>query len=178
VIETSRLILRDWRPEDVEPFLLHTNTPAVMRWLGGVKPRDEALAAIGRMMDWQEKRGFTFWIAERREDSALLGFCGIKIADTAGAPVEGVHEVGWRLREDAWGKGYAKEAAVAAIDHAFDRIGAPRLVALTTAGNVDSWGLMKRLGMSRRPECDYDDPRFPDLNPMIVFDIHPGELRR
>ena len=177
-IETERLILRDWREADIEPFIRHTNTPAVMRGLGGVWTRDEAENALrGRLMRWQAERGFTFWAVERKADGELLGFCGIKIADTAGAPVEGMYEVGWRLREDAWGQGYAKEAAIASVDYAFDRLGAERVVAITFIGNEPSWGLMERIGMTRRPEDDYDDPRFPTLNPTIVYDIRPGELK-
>lgn len=179
MIETARLILRDWREEDVTPFIRHTNTPAVMRWLGGVQAEDQLAETIrGRWMRWQRERGFTFWAVERRADGALLGFCGIKIADQAGSPIEGVHEVGWRLREDVWGQGFAREAAIASIDHAFGALGADRIVAITFPGNASSWGLMERLGMTRRPECGYDDPRFPDLNPTIVYDIRPGELRR
>ena len=178
MIETERLILRDWTEDDVEPFLEHTNTPAVMRWLGGVKEGPERDAGIRRCMRWQEERGFTFWVVERKADGALLGFCGIKIADTPDSPIEGVHEVGWRLREDAWGQGYAKEAAIASLDFAFDTLGVERVVAITFPSNEASWGLMERLGMSRRPELDYDDERFPTLKPTIVYDIRPGELRR
>ena len=178
MIETSRLILRDWSEGDIEPFLRHTNTPAVMRWLGGVKSLAEQSEAIGRIMRWQAGRGFTFWVVERKADSALLGFCGIKIADTPGSPIEGVHEIGWRLREDAWGQGYAKEAAIASLDFAFGTLGADRVVALTFTPNEASWGLMERIGMTRRPELDYDDARFPTLNPTIVYDIRPGELKR
>lgn len=179
VAETQRLRLRTWRDGDRSEFVRHLNTPAVMRWLGGVMAQDEArMRIVDRMMVWQEERGFTFWVVERKADGALLGFCGIKIADTPGAPIEGVHEVGWRLREDAWGQGYAREAAIASIDFAFETLAAPRVVALTFNGNEASWGLMERIGMTRRPECDYDDARFGDLNPTIVYDIHPGELRR
>ncbi len=64
------------------------------------------------------------------------------------------YEVGWRLREDAWGQGYAKEAAIASLDFAFDTLGADRVVAITFPGNEASWGLMERLGMTRRPELD------------------------
>jgi RimJ/RimL family protein N-acetyltransferase len=178
-IETARLILRDWGEADIAPFIRHTNTPEVMRWLGGVQTEAALKDAIrNRMMRWQAERGFTFWVVERKADCELLGFCGIKIADTAGSPIEGVHEVGWRLREDVWGQGYAKEAAIASLDFAFEALGAPRVVAITFSQNFESWGLMERLGMTRRPECDYDDPRFPDLNPTIVYDIRPGELRR
>ncbi len=128
-IETERLILRDWREADVAPFIRHTNTPVVMRWLGGVQAEADLEASLRtRMMRWQVERGFTFWAVERRADGALLGFCGLKLADTAGTSIEGVHEVGWRLREDAWGQGYAKEAAIASIDFAFDALGAERVV--------------------------------------------------
>ena len=178
-IETERLLLRDWRETDIAPFIHHTNTPAVMRWLGGVQSEAQLEDALrNRMMRWQKERGFTFWAVERKADGALLGFCGIKLADTPGSPIEGLHEVGWRLREDAWGQGYAKEAAIASLDFAFDRLGAERVVAITFPPNQASWGLMERLGMTRRRELDYDDARFPELNPTIVYEIRRGELRR
>jgi RimJ/RimL family protein N-acetyltransferase len=178
MIETGRLILRDWTEADIAPFLRHTNTPAVMRWLGGVRTEADQRESIGRMMRWQEERGFTFWVVERKADGELLGFCGLKLADTPGSPIEGMYEVGWRLREDVWGQGYAKEAAIAALDFAFAQLGAGRVVAITFPANEASWGLMERLGMTRRPELDYDDARFPTLNPTIVYDIRPGELKR
>jgi RimJ/RimL family protein N-acetyltransferase len=179
VIETVRLRLRDWREEDIAPFIRHTNTPAVMRWLGGVQPDSEIRDAIQhRLMRWQHELGFTFWAVERKSDGELLGFCGIKIASGDGSPISGEYEVGWRLREDAWGQGYAKEAAAASIDHAFGRLGAAQVVAITFPGNTASWGLMERLGMRRRPELDHDDPRFPDLNPTIVYSLAREDWRR
>jgi RimJ/RimL family protein N-acetyltransferase len=178
-IGTARLILRDWGEADIAPFIRHTNTPEVMRWLGGVQTEAALTDAIReRMMRWQRELGFTFWVVERKADAELLGFCGIRIGETPGSPIEGVHEIGWRLRKDSWGQGYAKEAAIASLEFAFDALGADRVAAITFPGNVASWGLMERLGMTRRPEFDYDDPRFPDLNPTIVYDIKPGELRR
>ena len=130
------------------------------------------------MLRWQDERGFTFWVVERKEDGELLGFCGIKIADGEGSPIAGEYEIGWRLREDVWGRGYAKEAAAASLDHAFDRLGAQLVVAITFPGNTASWGLMERLGMRRRAELAYDDPRFPELNPTIVYSIDREAWRR
>lgn len=175
MLETERLILRDWREEDVAPFLRHTNTPAVMRWLGGVLPEDKARERLReRLMRWQAERGFTFWIVERKRDRELLGFCGLKLADDAGSPVEGDHEIGWRLREDAWGQGYAKEAACATLDYAFERLHAPHVVSLTVIGNEPSWGLMERLGMTRRPDLDYQGPEWAET-PVIVYRIERKE---
>lgn len=177
VVETERLRLRNWRAEDAEPFHRHTNTGAVMRWLGGVKSRDVIEWAVReRFMAWQAERGFTFWLVERKEDGALLGFCGLKLGDDPASPVEGDMEIGWRLREDAWGKGYAREAAAAALDFAFGRLGAERVVALTVEGNAASWGLMLRLGMTRRPELDYTGPDWAE-GTVIVHAIGRGEWR-
>lgn len=177
MIETERLLLRDWRDEDVDVFVRHTNTPAVMRWLGGVKP-DEVMRAImfDRIVRWQKERGFTFWAVERKVDGELLGFCGIKIGDDANSPVEGEFEVGWRLREDAWGQGYAKEAATASLDHAFDRLGAERVVALTVQGNAPSWRLMERLGMVRREDLDYAGAEWAQ-GPVIVYEMRREQWR-
>ncbi|HAV79474.1 MAG TPA: N-acetyltransferase, partial [Erythrobacter sp.] len=82
-------------------------------------------------------------------DGAILGFCGLKRSNQSGGPL-GMMEVGWRLREDAWGRGYAKEAATASLDLAFDRFDAEEVIAMTVQRNTASWGLMQRLGMRRR----------------------------
>ncbi len=171
-VETERVILRDWREEDWPEFFRVTNTPAVMRWLGGELDADGVAKQRARVEASEVANGFCFWAVERKSDRALLGFCGLKRADAPGSSITGEVEVGWRLREDAWGQGYAKEAAAAALDAAFDRFAAEEVVALTVAGNAASWGLMERLGMRRREELDYDDPRYdPPWRRAIVYSI-------
>lgn len=178
-IETERLALRDWREADWPRFWAGTNTPAVMRWLGGVLDDDGMAATRARVENCRAANGFCFWVVERSSDGEVLGFCGLKRADAPGSTVTGQFEIGWRLREDAWGQGYAKEAAGAALDAAFDRFGADAVVALTVPGNTASWGLMERLGMRRREDLDYTDPRFgEELNPTIVYRIARDEWRR
>lgn len=172
VAETDRLRLREWGEGDADSFFAVMNTPAVMRHLGGVQDRASWDAAVGRIMGFQRDFGHTFWLVERKSDGMLLGFCGLKRVNAQGTELAGQFEIGWRLRESAWGQGYAKEAAIASLDMAFGRFGAPHVVALTIDQNADSQGLMKRLGMSRRSELDFDDPRFgPEMNPTIVYSI-------
>jgi RimJ/RimL family protein N-acetyltransferase len=166
-LETPRLTLRDWREADWPEFWRVTNTPAVMRWLGGVATAEGRDAARARLEGYQRDHGHTFWVVERREDGALLGFCGLKRSNQAGGP-QGMMEVGWRLREDAWGQGYAKEAAAASLDLAFERFGADEVIALTVRGNTASWGLMLRLGMVPRPDMDFDSPDFDPDDPLIT----------
>jgi RimJ/RimL family protein N-acetyltransferase len=172
VIETRRLRLRDWRDGDEALLHRHCNTEPVMRWLGGVQPFERMAEVVHRLRAYSEDYGHTFWAAERKEDGAFLGFCGLKRANGYGSSVTGEIEIGWRLREDSWGRGYAREAALAALDFAFDRVRAPRVVALTIAENRASWGLMLRLGMERRADLDYSDPEWPaEMNPVIVYEL-------
>ena len=171
--QTARLLLRTWTDADKAEFTRFTNTPAVMRWLGGVQDAESMAAAFDRIDGYQRDFGHTLWAVERKADRALLGFCGLKRVNSPGAgDLTGDFEVGWRLREDAWGQGFAKEAAIASLDLAFGRFAAPHVVALTVAGNADSHGLMKRLGMRRRADLDFQDSRFgPELNPTIIYRI-------
>src|SRR5690349_39303 len=179
VVETERLRLRTWDEPDERRFYDVMNTPAVMRWLGGQQSVEEWSAGYRRIIGYQRDYGFTFWIVERKGDEEILGFCGLKRANAPGADaIAGEVEIGWRLREDAWGQGYAKEAAVASLDLAFDRFAAARVVAVTAADNAPSQGLMIRLGMSPRPEFDFIDQRFPAdsaVNPQVVFVIDASE---
>ncbi|MBB4641332.1 GNAT family N-acetyltransferase [Rhizorhapis suberifaciens] len=177
-METERLLLQTWDEDAFKRFHNGTNTPSVMRWLGGVM-NDEQLAALyQRHTGFFTAFGHGFWIVVRKEDGEVLGFCGIKRVDAQGTDLTGQHEIGWRFREDSWGKGYAKEAAAASLDYAFVKLEAPHVVAFTVAGNSASWGLMERLGMTRRPDFDFDDPRFGrDLNPTIVYRIAKAEWK-
>jgi RimJ/RimL family protein N-acetyltransferase len=170
MIETERLRLRNWQAGDDALLDQHCNTPAVMRWLGGVKPGHVMTTIVERFQEWQDRYGHSFWAVERKEDGAFLGFCGLKIGDDPGSPVEGEVEIGWRFREDAWGRGYAKEAALASLQFAFSKARAERVVALTVAGNSASWGLMERLGMIRKPELDYVGPEWAE-GVVIVYSI-------
>lgn len=176
VAETDRLTLREWGEGDADRFYAVMNTPAVMRHLGGVQTQATWDAAVGRILGFQREFGHTFWLVERKDDSELLGFCGLKRVNAEGTKLKGQCEIGWRLRETAWGQGYAKEAAIASLDLAFGKYGAPYVVALTIGPNAQSQGLMKRLGMSRRRDLDFDDPRFgPEMNPTIVFWIEAAD---
>lgn len=174
--ETERLMLRDWREEDWPGFFAGTNTPAVMRWLGGVLDEEGEAAQRARVENCRATNGFCFWAVERKSDGEILGFCGLKRADAPGSTVTDAVEIGWRLRENAWGQGYAKEAARSALGLAFTRFDAKEVVALTVAENEGSWGLMKRLGMKRREEFDYPDPRYdPPWRDTVVYSISRDE---
>jgi RimJ/RimL family protein N-acetyltransferase len=172
VAETERLRLRGWDDEDEIRFYEVMNRPEVMKHLGGLQLPEEWRAAYSRVRACLAEFGHAFWIVEERTSGDILGFCGIKRVNSPGSNMIGQHEIGWRLRPEAWGKGIAKEAAIASLDLAFGRFEAPHVIALTVPQNEESWGLMQRLGMKRREDLDFVDSRFgPELNPNIVYCI-------
>ena len=171
--ETERLRLRNWDEPDCDAFYAVMNTPSVMRHLGGVQTPEEWRAAFDRLCSYQRDFGHTFWIVEDKASGEILGFCGLKRLNAPGAgQLTGTPEIGWRLRESAWGRGIAKEAAMASIDLAFGRLGYDRVVSMTIPPNKESQGLMIRLGLTRREDLDFVDERLgPDVNPQFVFEI-------
>jgi RimJ/RimL family protein N-acetyltransferase len=173
VAETRRLRLREWDEPDEVGFYKVMNRPEVMKHLGGVQLPEQWRAAYGRIRGFQKDFGHTFWLVEEIDSGEILGFCGIKRVNSPGAGgLTGQFEIGWRLRPEAWGKGIAKEAAIASLDLAFGRFEAPHVIALTVPANLASQSLMWRLGMSRREDLDFVDTRFgPELNPSLVWRI-------
>ena len=175
VAETARLRLRDWDDADETRFYEALNTPAVMRHLGGVQTPDEWRSAFDRIRGFTRDSGHTFWIVEDKAAGELLGFCGLKRVNTPGAgELTGMPEIGWRLREDAWGQGYAREAAEAALAWGWANLDVSQIVAITVPANRRSRGLMERLGMVRRADLDFAHPGFaPDhaLSRHITYTI-------
>lgn len=167
MIETERLILRGWRDSDLYPFFKMSQDPQVMATLGPLMSREECAAGMARLEGIREALGYTFWAIERREDQAFLGFCGVK-PGPADTPIAGETEIGWRLAANEWGKGYAREAAQASLDWVWANLDSPFVAAITTPGNVRSWGLMERLGMTRADGDDFDHPSLPVNSPLLA----------
>ncbi|RUN78273.1 N-acetyltransferase [Sphingomonas sp. TF3] len=163
MIETPRLTLRGWREADVAPFHAMGQDEEVMRYLGPLMTLDEARAAYERCVARQAEAGCCFWVIERKSDAAFLGFCGLQQGYDF---LEGEIEIGWRLRRDTWGQGYAREAAEASLAWGWGHLDAPRITAITVAANTRSWGLMERLGLSRVEGGDFDHPAVPEGSPL------------
>lgn len=164
-LETERLILRSWRADDVDPFLVVNGDPAVMATLGPVMDRAEVAALITRMQGIEAEHGHCFWAMIRREDDRLIGWCGV-IRGTVG-PIVGRAELGWRMARDAWGHGYATEAASATLDWLFANRDDHSGWAITNVDNRNSRAVMERLGMIYQEGLDFDHPNVPRDDPLL-----------
>lgn len=179
IVETERLVLRGWRDEDVAGLTAISRDPRVMEFLGPPMEEGQAREAISRQQDNQARLGYCFWAIERKEDGKMLGFCGLQPGPEA-TPLARRTEIGWRLAHAHWGKGYAREAARASLDWGFSNLADDEIWAITVLANVRSWGLMERLGMTRRHGLDFDHPNVPEGSPLrrhIVYGIDRPSLR-
>jgi RimJ/RimL family protein N-acetyltransferase len=163
VIRTERLLLREWREADRNDWAAMNADPAVMEFFPATLDRAQADAAFDRISAALASRGWGLWAVEH--EGRFLGFTGLSPVRFE-AHFTPATEIGWRLRRDAWGNGLATEAARAVMAFAFDDLGLDELVSFTSAGNARSRGVMERVGMTRDPSDDFDNPNVPRGDPL------------
>ena len=170
-LRTDRLLLRPWRDSDLAPWAALNADPEVREHLGDPLTREQSDASVARFQAEFDRRGYGWWAVEVRATGEFIGFAGLDEVDED-VPFTGV-EIGWRLARAAWGQGYATEAALAVLAHGFDTLGLGEILAVTTAANLRSQAVMRRIGMTRDPAGDFDDPTAPEgpLRPNVLHRI-------
>jgi len=162
-IVTPRLLLRPWQESDLAPFAEQNADPEVMRYLNGTLTRAQSDGYVARARRDLAAFGFTKWAVEAPGVAPFIGAVGLNHVRFEASFTPAV-EVAWRLHRHFWGRGYATEAARAAIGDGFTRVGLDEIVAFTTLGNTPSARVMQRLGMARALE--FDHPGLPESNPL------------
>lgn len=165
VLTTDRLILRRWRKEDREPFAALNADPQVMEHFPEPLTRSQSDAMVDRFEEGFRERGFGFWAVEIAATGSFVGFTGLSVPRFQAHFTPSV-EIGWRLARAAWGHGYASEAARAALEFAFQDAGLPEVVSFTAATNLRSQAVMRRIGMARDADGDFDHPAVPEGSPL------------
>ena len=149
ILTTSRLRVRNWCDTDIRAYNRECNTDAVMRYLDGVSSARDVRREVRWYQDQQGRHGHTFWVIERIRDSAFLGFCGIIHLAERQSPLNGQLEIGWRVRDKSWRRGYAYEAASAVFEWAEWELPLQWLYARVHRDNIASQRLARKLGMRR-----------------------------
>lgn len=163
-IPTERLTLRDWREDDLPIWHAINADPEVHEFLGPVWDEARTAASMRHYQEAYRRNGFGFWAVEVRATGRLIGMAGLDVVDEEVA-FDGV-EIGWRLGKDAWGHGYATEAARAVLDFGFTTAGLDEIYAITMRGNERSQAVMRRIGMVHVPDKDFVDE---DGHGQVVF---------
>ena len=176
MLGTSRLILREWKWSDREPFAKMNTDPRVMEYFPGPLSRAESDAMVDRIEAVGRESGLGPLAAELRETGEFIRSVGL-LAPSFDAHFTPCVEIGWRLAFEHWGRGYATEGGLAVLDHGFEAIGLHEIVSFTTAGNLRSRRVMERLGMARDPGDDFDHPRLREGHPLrrhVLYRIGAG----
>ncbi|MEW9519896.1 GNAT family N-acetyltransferase [Streptomyces tubercidicus] len=174
-LRTERLLLREWRESDLGPWAAMNADPEVRAHFPEVLTPERSAASVARFQADLAHRGWGWWALEVRATGEFIGMTGLHPVDAA-MPFTGV-EAGWRLTRSSWGHGYATEAGEATLAFGFSTLGLPEILAVTTATNLPSQAVMRRLGMTRDPADDFDDPEVPNgpLHRNVLYRISAGE---
>jgi RimJ/RimL family protein N-acetyltransferase len=166
VLETGRLVLREWRDADIGPFAALNADPVVMEHFPSTLDARQSAEMVERHRSLWADRGFGLWAVEVRDTSTFIGFVGLTSPGWEAHFTPAV-EVGWRLSRHAWGHGYAPEAARAAIGWGFETLDVPgdEIVSFTVVANRNSRRVMEKLGMTHDPADDFDHPILPLHSP-------------
>ncbi len=179
MLTTARLWLRSWREADTAPLAGLFADPLAMRYFNGT--RDAAFSArwIAGVRDHFARRGFGIWAVEAPGVADFIGFVGLSDIPDSMPCCPGV-EIVWTLAPAHWHRGYATEAAQAALADGFGRLALDEIVAFTAAVNAPSRRVMARLGMRHDRDGDFPHPRIPPGNPLcphVLYRAAPPPLR-
>jgi RimJ/RimL family protein N-acetyltransferase len=147
ILETERLVLREFKPEDTGALLSVLGDHVAMQYYPAPFCAEEVADWILRNRARYSDAGFGLWAMLLKASGELIGDCGVYVRDLEG---QFEFELGWHVRRDLWARGYATEAARCCVAHAFRKLGAERVIALVRPENLSSCRVAEKLGMA----CD------------------------
>lgn len=160
VITTERLVLRPWKETDFTPFAAMNADPKVREYFPSILTRQESDESATVISEIIEKTGWGFWAVSAPGVADFIGFIGLQPVPYEAHFTPAV-EIGWRLAQEFWGKGYATEGAFATLQYGFETLKLAEIVSLTAVSNVPSRNVMQKIGMQRTPDDDFDHPKVP-----------------
>jgi len=145
--ETDRLILRNWKDSDSEPFARMNSDPVVMEFFHALRTREESDNLISTITAHILEDGFGFWAVERKDTGEFIGFVGLN-RFSINLPFCPCVEIGWRIAHAHWGHGFATEAAIKCLRIGFDQFSLGEILSFATLNNIASRRVMEKIGMT------------------------------
>ena len=165
ILETERLILREWRESDADPFAEMNSDARVMKFFPALLSRSESDLLVDRIKAHVRGHGFGPFAAELRGGHAFIGFIGLSIPNFQ-AHFTPCVEIGWRLAAGYWNQGLATEGAQRVVRYGFETLGVREIVSFTVPANLPSRRVMEKLGMTHDPNDDFEHPKLPEGHPL------------
>jgi ribosomal-protein-alanine N-acetyltransferase len=169
--ESDRLGFRFWNDEDSVPFSRMNANNKVMQYFPSVLNKEQSDKFIERIMDHFKDYGYGLWAVDIKETHDFIGFIGFYTAKFESCFTPCV-EIGWRLDEKFWNKGYATEGAIKCLDYGFNILGLNDIFSFTSKINKPSINVMKKIGLIEQdtflhPNISEDNP----LRPHVLYKI-------
>ena len=157
-IETARLRLRRFTPDDLDDFASICSDPEVMQHIGEGNPlsKEEAGPHLSGYIKYWEKHGFGRFALTHKEHGELIGYCGFRLFNYPGLRLfDDTPEIVFMLKRTSWGMGLAAEAARACLRYGFEQLKFPLIVAITMSENIASLRVLERIGMKYKTDTRY-----------------------
>ena len=170
-IRTSRLGLRNWRTDDIGPYIAMNMDPEVMRYFPALPTPEQTRQGLARFQSHFDQHGYTYFAVDDLNRNQWIGFVGLLNQDYE-SPYTPFVDIGWRLQQDSWGQGLATEAAQACLEFARTELKLGEVYSTASWKNQPSLRVMNKIGMSKVGE--FVHPRFDaqhELQPMHVYNI-------
>jgi RimJ/RimL family protein N-acetyltransferase len=176
---TDRLLLRQWREDDLAPYTALNADPRVTEFFPAPFTAEQSREQVERFSAALAAGEPGIFAVERRAEGDLVGFVGLNVPRFE-APFTPCVEVGWRLAPHVWRRGLATEGARAVLAHGFTTLGLSEVVSFTARLNAPSQAVMRKLGMTHDPADDFEHPNVvpgDPLRPHVLFRIGPPTTR-
>lgn len=175
-LRTERLLLREWRADDLDPYAALNADPVVMEHFPAPMTRRESDDHVERIKARFAEDGWGLWAVEVLGEMDFIGFVGLAVPQFE-AHFTPCVEVGWRLARPAWGRGYAPEGATEVLRFAFEDLGLDEVVSFTSVGNEKSRRVMTKIGLTHDPADDFDHPNLVSNHRLARHVLYRGRRR-
>ncbi len=165
-LKTKRLILRQWKVEDLIPFAKMNSDPRVMEFFPSTLSKEKSDELVKKIQLELQEKDYGLWAVGVINVASFIGFIGLHYQDFKASFTPCI-EIAWRLAFDFWNKGYATEGAKTVIDYAFNTLNLKEIVSLTSINNLRSRKVMKKLHMTHNSKEDFHHPKVP-----LNFPVH------
>lgn len=171
-IETERLVLRSWKPEDLPLFIAMNKDKQVMRFFPDVLSEGDTEAFYNRIQNEFHHKGWGLYAVEIKSTGEFIGYVGLHEIGFEAYFTPGI-EIGWRLAADYHNRGYATEAAIAVLKLA-KALGIAQLYSFTAKINTPSERVMQKIGMVKAGE--FHHPKLPENSPLLEHVLYKIDL--
>lgn len=148
IFKSERLGFRNWSNEDLSEFAKLNSDKEVMEHFPETLSKNEVRDLINKLKNHFSENGFTYYAAEVLETKEFIGMIGLAFQEYKTKFTPAI-DIGWRLKRQAWGKGYATEGAKKCLEYGFSELAIKKIISVCTINNKKSENVMKKIGMTK-----------------------------